>query len=244
VEQECKFRSDFRVQLVRNWGSDRAIVEDAQARDPDTFVEENRIKPILGKLIGGKIRHTSPLEHSGMCVYVECPAVVWWEWTRHRFLPQSRADHSFNLESGRYKILKGEFYLTPPERPIEEPDDFKPMRPAHVVNEELTNRTRTEHMILFQSAWRSYQRQIEMGVAREVARNVFGPAIYYSGRVSGGVMTWLHFLALRTKDNPQTPSSYPQWEIEQVANKCETIFADLFPVVHQVFNETGRFTMM
>lgn len=237
---EIRFRSDVSVGLVRSWGSDRDIVEDAQARDPGTSAADDRIAPVLRSVLQRKIVHTSPFEHSGMSVHVDAPAVVWWEWTRHRFMPQSRADHSFNLESGRYKRLRPEFYLPPDDRPIREPDGFKPMRPNHLVDPALAMEVRESQESVFRAAWASYEFQLSIGVAREVARNVLGPAVYYAGRVSGGVLTWLHFLALRTRDNPDTPSSYPQWEIERVALRCEELFAGLYPLTYAAWVEYGR----
>lgn len=239
---DINFRSDIVVRLVRNWGSDSDIVADAQARNPDDVGNPDREVHILNALLKRKIVHTSPFEHSGMGVYVEAPAVVWWEWTRHRFMPQSRADHSFNLESGRYKILRPDFYLPPEDRPIKEPDGFKAMSPNHQIDKELIKSVHEIQREVFTKAWEGYQQQISLGVAREVARNVLGPAIYYFGRVSGGVLTWLHFLALRTRDDAINPSSYPQWEIEQVARKCEEEFIRLFPTVYSIFCANGRRT--
>jgi thymidylate synthase (FAD) len=237
---EIRFRSDVSVTLLRSWGGDRDIVEDAQARDPGTAVEEARIAPILRALLQRKIVHTSPFEHSGMCVHVEAPAVVWWEWTRHRFMPQSRQDHSFNLESGRYKQLRPEFYLPSEDRPVREPDGFKPMKPDLLTDPALASEVGDIQADVFADAWEAYERQLARGVAREVARNVLGPAVYYAGRVSGGVLTWLHFLALRTRDDAANPSSYPQWEIEQVARKCEDVLAGLFPQTVGAWREFGR----
>jgi thymidylate synthase (FAD) len=237
---EIRFRGDITVRLVRQWGSDADIVGDAQVRRPHDPVDPDRVRPILRSMLGRKVVHTSPFEHSGMSVHVEGPAVIWWEWTRHRFMPQSRADHSFNLESARYKVLRPEFYLPPAGRPIREPDGFKPMRPNHETDPSLTALAHAVQRPVFEAAWDAYEWQLARGIAREVARNVLGPAIYYSGRVSGGVLTWLHFFALRTRDHPAKPSSYPQWEIEQAARQCEEEFTRLFPVTHEIFNEFGR----
>lgn len=237
---DITFRTDFVVKTVRIWGDDASIVEAAQALDPDIHVSESRVEPVMRALLARKVVHTSPFEHCGMSVWVDAPAVVWWEWTRHRFQPQAREDHSFNLESGRYKVLRPHFYLPPTSRPIREPDGFKAMRPNHADDPMLTSEVWALQQIAFSEAWRCYQKQIELGVAREVARNVLGPGIYYAGRVSGGVLSWLNFLTLRTRDDEVNPSSYPQWEIEQVARQCESILAGAFPVVHRVFVDKGR----
>jgi thymidylate synthase (FAD) len=50
----------------------------------------------------------------------------------------------------------------------------------------------------------------------------------------------MSFLSFRTKDPMSKFPSYPQWEINQVANMLEEHFAELFPLTHEAFNEAGR----
>jgi thymidylate synthase (FAD) len=47
-------------------------------------------------------------------------------------------------------------------------------------------------------------------------------------------------LSLRTKDENSTFPSYPQREIEMVAEQLEAYFAELMPITHEAFVDSGR----
>lgn len=50
----------------------------------------------------------------------------------------------------------------------------------------------------------------------------------------------MHFLSLRTINDNATVPSFPQREIEMVADQMERLWADMMPVTHTVFNTHGR----
>jgi len=50
----------------------------------------------------------------------------------------------------------------------------------------------------------------------------------------------MHFLGLRTKSEVSTFPSFPQHEIEMVAEQMEDHFARHMPITHAAFNEHGR----
>jgi thymidylate synthase (FAD) len=50
----------------------------------------------------------------------------------------------------------------------------------------------------------------------------------------------MNFLSLRTSVEGSHFPSYPQREIEMVAEKYEEIFAELMPLTHKSFVENGR----
>jgi thymidylate synthase (FAD) len=50
----------------------------------------------------------------------------------------------------------------------------------------------------------------------------------------------MHFLGLRTERENATFPSYPQREIEMVANEMEDFFKDKMPMTWEAFNENGR----
>ena len=50
----------------------------------------------------------------------------------------------------------------------------------------------------------------------------------------------MSFLSLRTKDNESHFPSYPQREIEMVAEKMEAEWARLMPITHACFVANGR----
>jgi thymidylate synthase (FAD) len=89
-------------------------------------------------------------------------------------------------------------------------------------------------------AYESYQKMLEAGVAREVARAVLPVATYSSMYVSMNARALMNFLSLRTAREGSHFPSYPQREIEMVAEKMEAEFAQLMPLTYGAFEKSGR----
>jgi thymidylate synthase (FAD) len=81
---------------------------------------------------------------------------------------------------------------------------------------------------------------LEAGVAREVARIVLPVNIYSSMYVTMNSRSLMNFLSLRTKREGTHFPSFPQREIEMVAEKMEEFWAPLMPLSYASFNENGR----
>jgi thymidylate synthase (FAD) len=81
---------------------------------------------------------------------------------------------------------------------------------------------------------------LDAGVAREVARGVLPVSIYSSMYATCNARALMHFLSLRTKREDSTFPSFPQREIEMVAEKMEAAFAGAMPLTHAAFNRNGR----
>lgn len=230
------FRSDLTVEYVDHSGGDRRIARAAWCLPPskeDPRDNEVGWRRVIKSMLAGK--HSGPFEHGELAVYVEAPAVVWWQLTRHRFMSQEVDDLSFNLESGRYKVLDGVFYRPPPDRPCLEPDGFRPMRPVLEADEHATEYAWEGIEVASWEAWSQYLSMTNRGVSREVARLVLPFSVYYAGQISAKPWTWLHFFGLRIKGG--TVPSFPQWETEQVARKCAAIFAQRWPITWSLFQK-------
>ena len=78
------------------------------------------------------------------------------------------------------------------------------------------------------------------GIAREVARGVLPVATYSSMYVTMNARSLMNFLSLRKKSDDSTYPSYPQREIEMVAERYEEDWARLMPVTHSAFVANGR----
>ena len=112
--------------------------------------------------------------------------------------------------------------------------DFLPGTPeqSELVGVEV-RRTATE-------AYASYQRMLDAGVAREVARIVLPLNIFSSMYVTMNARSLMNFLSLRTKREGTHFPSFPQREIEMCAEKMETHFEALMPLTYASFNDNGR----
>ena len=90
------------------------------------------------------------------------------------------------------------------------------------------------------AAYDSYQKMLDAGVAREVARAVLPVATYSSMYVTMNARALMNFLSLRTSREGSHFPSYPQREIEMVAEKMEAEFAKLMPLTYGAFEKSGR----
>jgi len=177
-------------------------------------------------------RHGSPFEHTSMTFYVQAPIFVFREFMRHRIA-------SYNEESGRYKELNPVFYVPGPDRNLIQTGkpgayEFLPGTAEQVALVEQEARTASIN------SYESYQRMLEAGVAREVARIVLPLNIYSSMYVTMNARALMNFLSLRTKREGTHFPSFPQREIEMCAEKMEEFWAQLMPHTYEAFNKNGR----
>jgi len=239
---EIKFRSDVTVELVRSSASDSDVLFaarvstqgeqslEAAASRVDASEDEKRSKGLINYLM--RDRHGSPFEHNSLTFYVQAPIFVFREFQRHRIA-------SYNEESGRYKELSPVFYVPGPDRNLIQIGktgsyDFIPGTAEQTALVEQESRTASIQ------AYEAYQRMLEAGVAREVARIILPLNIYSSMYVTMNSRALMNFLSLRTKREGTHCPSFPQREIEMCAEKMEDFWAELMPYTYASFNENGR----
>jgi thymidylate synthase (FAD) len=233
---EIEFRSDVTVELVRSAARDADVLFAArvstQGEQTLEHVDDDagRSKGLMNFLM--RERHGSPFEHNSMTFYVQAPIFVFREFMRHRIA-------SYNEESGRYRELRPVFYVPGPERNLVQQGKpgayvFVPgTDDQHTVVNEATRHACTQ-------AYAAYQQMLGAGVAREVARGVLPVATYSSMYVTMNARSLMNFLSLRTKREDSSFPSYPQREIEMVAEKMERFWADLMPLTYAAFDANGR----
>ncbi|MGN6446744.1 FAD-dependent thymidylate synthase [Amnibacterium sp.] len=177
-------------------------------------------------------RHGSPFEHNSMTFYVQAPIFVFREFMRHRIA-------SYNEESGRYRELQPVFYVPDANRNLVQVGkpgayDFLPgSAEQHAVVQEAVRQQSL-------AAYGAYRAMLEAGVAREVARIVLPLNLYSSMYVTMNARSLMNFLSLRTKHPEATVPSFPQREIELVAEAMEAQWAGLMPATHAAFTANGR----
>jgi thymidylate synthase (FAD) len=239
VPDEISFRSDVTVELVRSSASDSDVLFAARVSTlgeqtldsaQDVSVDTSKSKGLINYLM--RDRHGSPFEHNSMTFYVQAPIFVFREFMRHRIA-------SYNEESGRYRELGPVFYVPGPDRNLIQVGktgayDFLPGTP------EQTALVDSEVRASCAASYASYQRMLDAGVAREVARIVLPVTIYSSMYVTMNARSLMNFLSLRTKHAGSTFPSFPLREIEMCAERMETVWASLMPLTHAAFNANGR----
>jgi thymidylate synthase (FAD) len=179
-------------------------------------------------------RHGSPFEHNAFTFYVEAPIFVFREFMRHRIA-------SYNEESGRYKELEPMFYVPDMERKLIQKG--KPGAYEFELGDlgHLTTVYRSTYRAN-KRAYEEYQKMLDAGIAREVARGVLPVNIYSSMYVTMNARSLMNFLSLRTMREGTHFPSFPQREIEMVAEMMESLWAEKMPITYETFNKNGRVT--
>ncbi|MDQ1496428.1 MAG: thymidylate synthase [Actinomycetota bacterium] len=232
-----RFRSDVTVELVKHVASDADVLFAARVSTKgessldDIGADAGRSKGLINYLM--RDRHGTPFEHNSMTFFVSAPIFVFREFMRHRI------GFSYNEESGRYRQLEPVFYVPGTDRLLVQEGKpgryvFAPGTPEqHKIAEEAT-KTACEH------AYAAYLEMLAAGIAREVARGVLPVATYSSMYVTCNARSLMALLSLRTKREDSRFPSFPQREIEMVAEKMEAEWAALMPLTHAAFEEHGR----
>ena len=233
---EIIFRDDVTVELVKSSASDADVIWAARVSTAgETSLDE--LDKDVEKSAGlinylARERHGSPFEHTSFTFFISAPIFVFREFMRHRIA-------SYNEESGRYRELKPVFYIPNKDRKL-----IQVGKTGHYTFEAGTD-AQYELMVsemkkAYTAAYDAYQKMLDAGIAREVARATLPVATYSSMYVTMNARALMNFLSLRTTAEGSHFPSYPQREIEMVGEKMEAFFAEKMPLVHDAFNKSGR----
>jgi thymidylate synthase (FAD) len=233
---DLEFRSDMTVELVKHAASDADVIWAARVSTKgeqslgDVNDDPERSAGLINYLM--RDRHGTPFEHSSMTFYVSAPIFVFREFMRHRTF-------SYNEESGRYRQLQPVFYVPGPDRKLVQTGKpgaytFSSGSPDQHVLVTETVRAACEQ------SYAAYLEMLAAGVAREVARTVLPVGLYSSMYATCNARALMNFLSLRVQDQTATFPSFPQREIEMVAEQMEALWASLMPLTHAAFERNGR----
>ncbi len=236
MSEDIQFRDDVSVELVKSSASDADVIWAARVSTAgDKSLEDVGADPAKSEgLINylARERHGSPFEHTSMTFFISAPIFVFREFMRHRIA-------SYNEESGRYRELRPVFYVPSKDRKLVQVG--KPGAYSFVEG------TAEQHQMAVDAiketctlAYENYQKLLTAGVAREVARAVLPVTLYSSMYVTMNARALMNFLSLRTAREGSHFPSYPQREIEMVAEKMEAEFAKLMPITYGAFQKSGR----
>ena len=236
TKQEIVFRDDMTVELVKSSASDADVIWAARVSTAgETTLEKvgessDRDAGLINYL--ARERHGSPFEHTSMTFFVSAPIFVFREFMRHRIA-------SYNEESGRYRELRPVFYIPNKDRKLVQVGKTGAYTFVDGTPEQLdvTVNAIKETCTL---AYENYQKILASGVAREVARAVLPVTLYSSMYVTMNARALMNFLSLRTSSPESHFPSYPQRDIEMVAEKMEKHFAELMPMTYAAFQKSGR----
>jgi len=233
---EIVFRDDVTVELVKSSASDADVIWAARVSTAgeNSLDEINEDPARSAGLINylARERHGSPFEHTSMTFFISAPIFVFREFMRHRIA-------SYNEESGRYRELSPVFYVPNKDRKL-----VQTGKTGHYVfvdgTSEQYEKSVAAMKVAYEKSYESYKTMLDAGIAREVARTVLPVGLYSSMYVTMNARALMNFLSLRTSRDGSHFPSYPQREIEMVAEKMEAHFASLMPLTYAAFEKSGR----
>jgi thymidylate synthase (FAD) len=170
-------------------------------------------------------RHGTPFEHNSFRFHVRCPIFVAREWFRHRI-------GSFNEFSMRYAKATDDFYvpaLADVRTQVGKPGAYTFER----VDADIAKSTREQMATVYRMAYATYERLVDEGVAREVARSVLPVGAYTEFYWTINARALMNFVSLRAADTAQL-------EIRRYAEVVERFLAECMPLTHAAFVKNNR----
>lgn len=208
------------VRLDAAHASDLSVVNAARVSFGQTSDElTDKDKGLIRFLMREK--HGTPFEHNFFRFHIKAPILVAREWFRHRI------GWSYNEYSGRYSQLTTEAYL--PDR-----QDMRTQvgKPGAYTFEQMPIDDADIALSIIEGAYAqafyAYEELLNMGVAKEVARNVVPVATMTEFYASTNARALMNFINLRGADTAQL-------EIRRYADALETFLAARMPVTHEYF---------
>jgi thymidylate synthase (FAD) len=216
------------VRYIDHMGSDQRICEAARIsyKAPSKGAKQDQ------KLINylWKNKHTSPFEMVKLTLNIKMPIFVMRQYVRHRM-------QNLNEVSARYTELPNEFYIPTEWRKqdtknkqgsIIENDwnDKSWYMGIHSKNQDLSAELEN-HCI---ASYELYQKMLNDGVAREMARMVLPVNIYTEIYACWDMKNLLHFITLRDDGHAQS-------EIQEYGKAIKGICKELFPMTMNAYEK-------
>lgn len=203
------------VMLVDYMGGDLSVVQAARtsyAKDLQPFDEEKDSKLIQYLMAH---RHTTPFEMVDIKVRMKLPIFVARQWIRHRTA-------SLNEESARYSQLKDEFYV-PEASVVKMQSDANKQGRGQEFPVEIQMGFREEFRREQAGDYADYDRRIQLGMAKELARINLPVSVYTNWYWKQNLWNMLHLLGLRM-------DPHAQYEIRVYANALYEIVKAVAPI--------------
>jgi thymidylate synthase (FAD) len=209
------------VRLVDYMGGDERVVQSARVSYGQGTKTVREDRGLINYLM--KNWHTSPFEQVQLTFHTKMPIFVARQWVRHRTA-------RLNEISGRYSIMRDEFYVPSPEHIRPQSKHNKQGRSEDRYSEE----EEAEIVRMFEgeqsSIYSNYEKLLEMNVARELARNNLPLSLYTEWYWQVDLHNLFHFLRLRMDD-------HAQYEIRVYAEAMAECAKAVAPLCYEAFEE-------
>ncbi len=216
LDKEFKVLDHGFIRLIDYMGSDEAIVQAARVSYGKGTKKVSEDRGLIRYLMRHK--HTTPFEMVEFKFHVKLPIFVARQWIRHR-------SASVNEYSGRYSVMKEEFYVPQPEDVRYQSTVNKQGRSEEEVPEELKQKL-LDYLITSQKqSFESYMEFVDDGMARELARIALPLSLYTEWYWKIDLHNLFHFLRLRM--DPHAQQEFREYAVimgDMVKTVCPVAF--------------------
>ncbi len=220
LDQEIKVLDKGFVRLVDYMGGDQRIVQAARVSYGEGTKSVRQDRALIHYLI--KHWHTSPFEQVQLTFHCKMPIFIARQWIRHRTA-------RLNEISGRYSIMKDEFYVPEPQQVAFQSSNNKqgradslPLDQAMAIIEQMEQDQK--------EAYTEYTGMIDKGVARELARTNLPVSLYTEWYWQIDLHNLFHFIRLRM-------DAHAQYEIRVYAEALAQCAKAVAPFAYEAFEE-------
>ena len=220
LDQEIKVLDKGFVRLVDYMGGDQRIVQSARVSYGEGTKTVRQDRALIHYLL--RNWHTSPFEQVQLTFHCKMPIFIARQWIRHRTA-------RLNEISGRYSVMKDEFYVPEPSKVSYQSSDNKqgrggvlPLDEAMAVIAQLEREQK--------EAYAGYTSMLDQGVARELARTNLPLSLYTEWYWQIDLHNLFHFIRLRA-------DSHAQYEIRAYAEALAQCAKAVAPMAYEAFEE-------
>lgn len=216
------------INVIDKLGCDLTVVNSARVsfgKRKEVFDDKDR------KLVDylAKHKHWSPFRHLMVQFHVKAPEFVMRQWYKHvvgieTTSSSATKDHAWNEISGRY-VPVTDFY---------EPGAWRKQSENNKqASEGLIDEQRSA-VTIFEIAMKqvieSYEKLLELGVAKEQARMILPLNQYTEVYWTASFQAIMNFIELRDEDTAQ-------WEIREYAKAMKELMLEIYPETTSVWFE-------
>lgn len=220
LDKEIKVLDKGFVRLVDYMGGDQRIVQSARVSYGEGTKTYRQDRGLIHYLIRND--HTSPFEQVQLTFHTKMPIFIARQWVRHRTA-------RLNEISGRYSVMKDEFYLPDPEDVrLQSADNKQASGEALPLEEamEVIKQFEEDQKRLYSR----YEGLIDKEVARELARINLPLSLYTEWYWQIDLHNLFHFIHLRA-------DAHAQKQIRVFAEALGDCAKAVAPMAYEAFEE-------
>lgn len=221
LDQEIRVLDKGFVRLVDYMGSDDRIVQAARVSYGAGTKSFRQDRALIHYLLRND--HTSPFEQVILTFHCKMPIFVARQWVRHRTA-------RLNEISGRYSVMRDEFYVPEIDQMRLQSPDNKQARGDEALDPEVAQGMVDEMARQQREVYSHYTDMIDRGLAREIARANLPLSLYTEWYWQIDLHNLFRFLHLRM-------DAHAQYEIRAFAEAMAQCAKAVAPSAYEAFEE-------